>query len=180
MAVFFITDTTGQVGERKKQMSEFKAIETQEQLDAIIKERIARAQETTKKEIEEKYSDYESIKKQLSEKDTQLTELGNQLTEAKNKEDGINTKMQELQTKVQKYESDSAKTRIAQEFGIDSQLANRISGENEEEMRADAKRLKEIIGDTRWRKAPLKSNEPEKEDEKAAAYKKMLTEIKGE
>lgn len=161
-------------------MSEFKTIETQEQFDEVIKERLERAQETARKEVRDEYSDYEDLKKQISEKDEKLTELGNQLKEAKSKEDGTNTKLQELQSKVQKYESDSAKTRIAQEFGIDSQLANRISGENEEEMRADAKKLKEIIGDTRWRKAPLKSSEPEEEDEKKAAYKKMLGEMKGE
>ena len=44
-------------------MSEFKPIETQEQLDAIISDRIKRAQETTRKEFEGFLSPEDAAKK---------------------------------------------------------------------------------------------------------------------
>ena len=43
-------------------MSDFKVIETQEQLDAVIKDRITRAEA----KAAEKYADYDDLKAQLS------------------------------------------------------------------------------------------------------------------
>lgn len=165
-------------------MSEFKTIETQEQFDEMIKDRIIRAKESARKELTEeyadKYADYDSIKEQLEEKNNKINELGNQLADYQTKENGINNQLTELQEKLKKYEADSVKTRIAQEYGLDSQLANRITGEDEAAMREDAQRLKEIIGDTRWRKAPLKDNEPVGGSDKQIAIKNMLKNMKGE
>ena len=165
-------------------MSEFKTIETQEQFDEMIKDRIIRAKEAARKELTEeyadKYSDYDSLKEQLEEKNNKINELGNQLTDYQTKESGVNNQLTELKNKLKQYENDSVKTRIAQEYGIDSQLANRITGDDEAAMREDAKRLKEIIGDTRWRKAPQKDNESASGSDKQIAIKNMLKNMKGE
>ena len=56
-------------------MSDFTPIETQEQLNAIIGERISRAEQ----KAAEKYSDYDSVKKQNEEYASQLADLQKQL-----------------------------------------------------------------------------------------------------
>ena len=172
------------VGERTFNMSEqFKIIETQEQFDAAISKRLAREREAGRKEAEaelsQKYGDYDSIKSQLTAKETELTELGNQLAEAQKTRDGFSAQIAELNGKIAKYETNSAKMRIAEEYGLDAKLADRISGDDEEAMRKDAQALKDIVGETRWRRAPLKSTEPEGDDN-SAALKGMLQQLKGE
>lgn len=161
----------------------FEVIETQEQLDKIIGDRIARAKEAAKKEAEEefgeKYKGYDDMKKELEEKSSRIDELGKALEKAKNDGSGYSTQLEELQKKVQKYETDSVKTRIAREFGIDTSLANRLTGETEEEIKADAKTLKDIIGSTSVKRVPYDPETPA-EDDKEAALKKMLQNMKGE
>ncbi len=161
---------------------EFKTIETQEELNAIIGDRVAKARASERKAVEEeletKYADYDSIKSQLAEKESRITELGNQLDQAKNA-GSTNTKtIEELQAKVHKYESDSVKTRIAQEYGLDSGLANRLTGETEEEIRKDAQNLKEIVG-TRMRRVEFHS-ENQSDNDTRAALKSMLQNMKEE
>lgn len=161
----------------------FEVIETQEQLDKIISDRIARAKEAAKKEAEaelgEKYKGYDDMKKELEQKTSRIDELGKELEKAKNDGSGYSTKLEELQKKVQKYESDSVKTRIAREFNLDPSLADRLSGQTEEEIKKDAKALKDIIGTTRTIRVPFTSEGGE-EDNKEAALKKMLQDMKGE
>ena len=52
-------------------MGEFKIIETQEELDALIKDRIERE----RKSFSEKYSDYEELKKKNTEYEAQVSKL---------------------------------------------------------------------------------------------------------
>lgn len=71
---------------------EFKPIETQEQLDAVIQERIARAE----KKAEEKYSDYEDIKASNADKDKQIADLSEQLKAQAEKVTGSDDRVKEL------------------------------------------------------------------------------------
>jgi len=52
-------------------MGEFKVINTQEELDSVIKDRIERE----RKSISEKYSDYEELKKKNTESEAQVSKL---------------------------------------------------------------------------------------------------------
>lgn len=161
-------------------MEEFKEIKTQEELNAIIGERVAKARASERRAVEEefgaKYADYDSIKNQLAEKESKIAELGNQLNQAKDAGSTNDETIKELQAKVQRYESDSVKTRIAQEFGLDSSLANRLTGDTEEEIREDAQNLKNIVG-TRMRRVEFHS-EDSAEDNTRAALKSMLQNMK--
>jgi peptidoglycan hydrolase CwlO-like protein len=64
----------------------------------------------------------------------QIAELTGQISE---KEKAI----AELTAKTRAYEISSAKLKIAQEVGLPAELADRITGETEEEMRKDAEQL---------------------------------------
>lgn len=135
-------------------MSDFKVIETQEQLDAIIKERIARAEA----KAEEKYADYDSLKAQLSEKDEQITALSSQLKETTDKVAGYDEQIKGLEGKISAYATDAVKTRVAHEIGLPYELASRLNGSNEDEIKADAKKLKDA---TKLFSAPVPLGTPE-------------------
>lgn len=122
---------------------EFKAITSQEQLDAIISERLKRERDTVAKQ----YSDYEQLKKSNKSYENELKALREE-----------NKRVSELESKVQKYETDSVKTRIAHEYGIPVELATRLNGSNEEEFRKDAELLADLVKKEKA-PAPLASTE---------------------
>ena len=98
-------------------MAEFKIIETQEQFDAAITERIARAKEATRKEFEG-YLSPEQQKKAAEELEKKVGELTGKLTESEEKYTKSQSELAEQAKKIAKYETDSAKTRIAHELGL--------------------------------------------------------------
>lgn len=136
-------------------MAEFTPIMTQEDFDAAISERLKREHA--------KYSDYDTIKSDLGTLRVQLS--------AKDAE--IST----LQGKVKGYETDSVKTRIALETGLPLDLRTRLTGETEEEIRADANKLAKLFVQQKD-PAPLRDTEPPVADEKTAAYKSLLNNLK--
>ena len=92
-------------------MSEFKPINTQEEFDAAIKDRLERERG--------KYADYENLKTQVgtltTERDTAVQQLG------------------DANAKIKTYETNSVKMRIAQAKGIPAEMALRLTGETEED-----------------------------------------------
>ena len=118
-------------------MSDFKVIETQEQLNEIIGERIKKAKEKAEAEAAEKYADYDELKAQVGTLTSQVEELT-----------GQNTKLQESAAEAErnlaesaKYKTDLEKTRIALAAGLDIKYADRLRGENADEWKQDAKEL---------------------------------------
>lgn len=120
-------------------MSDFKVIETQEQLDAILGDRLKRERETVKKEFEGYLSPEDAAKKYegyLSPEDEKKKYEGYLSPEEAAKKDA----------KIKGYESSSVKTRIAHETGLPYEMAARLSGETEEDIRKDAESLVKLIG----------------------------------
>ena len=154
-------------------MAEFKVIETQEQFDAMVKDRIARAE----KNAAEKYSDYDTLKAQNADLTTQIAQLTEQL---KTQTETINTSKAEvdsLTARVSAYESASVKTRIALELGLPYQMAERLTGNDEAEIRADAENMMKLIGN-RQPVTPIGSSEPTVAgDQIEAGYKRMASAI---
>lgn len=148
---------------------EFKPINTQEDFDAAIKDRLQRERET----VEKKYADYDDLKKKASAYDTDTQALKQTIETA-------NATIGELNGKIKGYETDSAKTRIALEMGLPFELRSRLNGETEEEIRADAEGLVKLIGKQNQPAPPLKNPEP-KTDEKSAVLKGLRDQLlKGE
>ena len=116
---------------------EFKAIETQEALDAIIKNRLERntksVTESVTAEVAKKYEGYISPDDAKKSAD-QIAALTEKLKESE-------TKIADLTAKNSAYEISSAKLKIAQETGLPIELAERLSGTTEEELRKDAETL---------------------------------------
>lgn len=104
-------------------MSEFKPINTQEEFDAAIKERLERERN--------KYADYESLKEKVGTLTTERDTANQQLADAN--------------AKIKTYETNSVKMRIAQEKGLPASMASRLAGETEEDIAHDADNLAQIF-----------------------------------
>ena len=143
----------------------FKAIETQEELDAVIKDRLNRQKE----KYEAKLTDYDQLKTQNEELNARLAESKSALEEAKSKDQTI----ADLQGKVKGYEQSQLRTKIALQSGLPFDLADRLAGDNEEELKADAERLAGYFA-PKEPVAPLKSVEEKPITGEQAAYRDML------
>lgn len=147
---------------------EFKVITTQEELDDVIKDRLARQKET----IESQYQDYETIKNAKEELEQQVSALNATITETNEKYASYGTELSGLNAKVADYETASMKTRVALKYGIPYDLAGRLVGTDEETIAKDAEKLASLVKQ-KEPIAPLKNVEPQV-GEKDVAYKSLL------
>ena len=144
----------------------FEIIDTQEKFDAAIAERLRRERETVSK----KYADYDDLKKRTAEYETRLGALTKEAEDNAKKYSDYDTKLADLQAKVKGYETVSVKTRIAHETGIPYELAGRLSGDTEEEIRKDAETLSKFIGGVK-KSAPLRNSDSGNDDSKTSALR---------
>lgn len=147
---------------------EFKAITTQDELDNVIKDRLARQKET----IESQYRDYEEIKKRKEELETEVGSLNETIKATNEKYANHDADLSDLNAKLKDYEMSNMKTKIALQYGIPYNLASRLVGEDEETLSKDAESLASLVKQ-KEPIAPLKDIEP-KVDEKDVAYKSLL------
>lgn len=117
--------------------TEFKAIETQEDFDAAIKARLDRNTKTVTDEVKKSYEGYLS-----PDEAKKLTEQVESLTKALTERDGS---IADLTAKNKAYETASVKARIAHEKGLPYELAERLSGETEQDIAADAEKLAQFV-----------------------------------
>ena len=153
-------------------MSDFKPIESQEDFEKAISQRLEEERAAVRKEfkgylspddVSEKYKDFLSPE-QVAEK------YKNYLTPEQAAEKDL---------MIKKYEKNSKKVKIAMDEGIPYELAGRISGETEEDMKKDARTLAGFLKKTNT----YPGYEPEpygKPKAQEAAIKKMLNDLKGE
>ena len=135
----------------------YEPIETQETNDAAIKSRIERNTKTVTEEVTKKYEGYispEDASKQTAD---------------------LNKQIKDLTAKNKAYETASVKTRIAREYNIPYELADRLSGETEDDIKKDAEKLSAFVG--RKNTAPLFDIDSgsEKDD---SSYKNLLKSIR--
>ena len=130
-----LTDTTRKVGKGNK-MADFTPINTQEEFDAAIKERLKRDREAQAKKFEGWISP-EDQQKRLAEYDAQIKTLQDAATESEKKL----AEKDALIAEGAKYKTDLEKTRIALAAGLDQKYADRLRGENADEWKKDAEEL---------------------------------------
>lgn len=157
-------------------MAEFTPIETQEQFDAMVKDRIARAERAAA----EKYSDYDAMKAQNTSLSEQVAQLTEQIRKQTETIDGNKAVVDDLTAKVHSYETASVKTKIALELGLPYQMATRLVGDSEEAIRKDAEAMLQMIG-MQKPVAPLGSGEPtQKSDSKDAMWRDLANRLSNE
>lgn len=142
-------------------MSEFVPINTQEEFDAAIGERLKRE----RKNVAAQYADYEDLKQKVTGYETQIGDL---------------TKERDaLQQQVKGHETNSVKMRIAQELGIPATMASRLTGETEEDIRKDAESMASIFKTVQGA-APLYDNNKAAAAESDAALTDLLHTLRGD
>ena len=123
----------------------FQVIETQEQLDAIVGERVARAKDSARKEFDGWISP-DALAKQTENLNTQLGSLNDQLKALTEEKAALESQLTEKNGQIAKYETDSVKTKVAREFGLSYEAAEFLRGDTEEDIRKSAESLKGIVG----------------------------------
>lgn len=158
-------------------MGDFKVIETQEQLDAVIGERIKREKETLSKKYEG-YMSPDDFKTKETEFGKRIGELEEQLRTANGKIAGHEKELEERDTKIKAYESHSVKTRVAHETGLSYDAVDFLKGDDEDTIRKSAATLKALMGSSA--PAPLADLEGAPGKAEDAAIKNVLNGLKGE
>lgn len=168
-------------------MGEFTPINTQEEFDAAISSRLKRERESLTKSIAQKYADDgymppDEVAKLKAGYDKQIGELNTAMEAAAKKSADFEKSIAEKDAAIKRYETASVKARVAHETGLPYELASRLSGETEDEIRKDAEALSKLVG-TR-RSDPKATNEPGGDPGKAAetlaknaGYRKLLAGI---
>ena len=152
-------------------MSDFKPITTQEEFDAAIKERLSREKS--------KYSDYDQIKSRVTELEEENVGLKSTIESTNQSKADADKQLEVLQNQIAGYETASLRTRVALQYGLPYDLADRLQGNDEENFKADAKRLAGFMKKTQP-VYPLGTKEPSSIDDKDAALKGMLHKMRGE
>ncbi|MFS0967957.1 DUF4355 domain-containing protein [Enterococcus thailandicus] len=147
-------------------MSDFKPIETQEALDQIIKDRLARERE--------KYADYDKLKSENESYESKLNALQTTIDESNAKIKTHDGTVADLNKKIAGYETASLRTRIAIQNGLPLDLADRLVGDDEESIKADAERLAGFVSKKQQTPPPLKNTEKNLGEGKDGAYKNLL------
>lgn len=132
-------------------MTEFKAIETQEQLNAIIKARLDREKE--------KYADYDQLAEKIKKLETENTNLKQTITDKETSESTTASKIADLEKDVTTWKQKSLKQQIAMKNGLPFDLADRLQGDSEESLNEDAERLASLVNAKNYTQ-PLADKEP--------------------
>jgi hypothetical protein len=155
-------------------MADFKPITTQEEFDAAIGDRIKRERESMAK----KYGDYDDLKKRVADQETEIGTLTRERDDNAKKYAGYDKTVADLQAQVKGYEASSVKMRIAHETGIPYEMATRLRGETEEDIRKDAAILARFVSKNKYT-GPLKGEGPDGESAERASMRQMLQNLKG-
>ena len=112
--------------------------------------------------------DYEELKETNATLEEQLSGLQKELETSQEQLGSID----DLKKEVETYKLKDLKTNIAIQAGIPLELAGRLSGENEEEIKADAEKIAGFVN--KKPTLPLKPTEPPAVDEEEQAYANII------
>ena len=148
----------------------FQPITDQETLNNIIKDRLKRERESTEKRFEGFISPEDHQKA--------LADANKAFDDYKKAHEGDEQTIADLTAKNKAYETASLKSRIAHEVGLSYEWINRINGEDEQSIRADAESIKKLVG-TGTNLMPTKNAESGADyDESSAALRSVLNGLK--
>ena len=146
-------------------MSEFKPITTQEEFDAAIKGRLFREKE--------KYGDYDQLKSRVAELEEENVGLKSTIEASNQSKADADKQLEELQSQIAGYETASLRTRVALQYGLPYDLADRLQGTDEDSFKADAERLAGYIKKSQP-VAPIRDSEPVLEKTENTLYKNLV------
>ena len=150
---------------------EFKVIETQEQFDEMVKDRVERAKKSAAKEYETQLKDLESIKEQLTSKDAEVEALKAKITDFEGEKKAAEESYQNTLKELSAVKLKALKAKVATDAGLPADLADRLTGEDEDALKADAEKLASFMGSKKV--APSFNNESAPSDPATEGYRTM-------
>ena len=117
---------------------------------------------------------HEQLKEELATLQKQLDDANSTLESERTT---LQEQIQALEKESNTYKTNDMKLRIALENNIPYELANKLSGEDEESLRQDAQTLANYIAKPETI-APLKDVEPQVVDSETESYKNILNNLK--
>src|SRR5690625_4604291 len=115
----------------------------------------------------DKLTEADNLKQEKESLETQLNDLQQTLQTKETELSGVD----EIKNELEKYKLKDLKTSVAIKAGIPLELAGRLSGETEEEIKADAEKIAGFVN--KKQPLPLKPTEPPVDD-KDEGLKNML------
>ncbi|MDT2593654.1 DUF4355 domain-containing protein [Lactococcus petauri] len=152
-------------------MSENNLPKTQEELNQIIETRLARQKET----IEANFADYDELKTKIAALEADNSAYQATIEESKSWEQ----EKADYEKQISGYKTTQLKQSIAIKAGLPLDLADRLSGEDEESLKADAERFSGFIKPS-TPPAPPKQSEPPLGEGKDGAYKSLIQNLNTE
>ena len=152
-------------------MSDFTPITTQEEFDKAIKGRLAQKD----REAEERFKDYLSPDKVSSLKEdyeSQIKELKEAAKKSADKLSENSKTVDELTKRAEAAECSLLKNKIAYENKLPLELAGRLVGNNEDELKKDAETLASLLKPSSA--PPLRSSDPNNTKGNVLADTEML------
>lgn len=150
-------------------MTEFKVIETQEQLDTIIKARLDREKS--------KYADYDSLAEKIKNLETENLNLKDTISAKEESESTNLNRIAELEKSVSGWEAKVLKQQVAMKYGLPFDLADRLQGDSEESLNEDAERLASLVNVKNYTQ-PLADTEPATAGGVDAAWRDVVKNLK--
>ena len=108
-----------------------------------------------------------------------VNDLKGQITTLTGERDAHAGTIAQLQAQVKGYEMTALKAKIAREKGIPAEMADRLTGEDEAGLRADADTMAASLSAFKGA-APLHDPEPAAPDANTIGMRTMLNELRGE
>lgn len=124
-------------------MAEFKVIETQEQFDAIIKDRLSRAETKVRDEFKG-WTSPDALKEIQMKHADEIKEINEAHSKVLEKYEGYDQKFEEQKKQIHSLEISNLKNRIVSEKNLPLSAIEFLSGENEEEISESADRLSKL------------------------------------
>lgn len=145
---------------------EFKAITTQEEFNAAIKDRIARAES----KVRDEYKDY--VKPDTYKDYIAPDKYNEDLQAEQDKTAAAEKDRDTYKTQVENLQTEALRTKVALESGIPLSLADRLKGTTEEELKKDAESFKMFKHE-----APLGSGSHGGTDDKHSKMREFLASL---
>lgn len=155
----------------------FTPITTQEQFDSMMKDRLERERGSLAKKYEG-YTSPDDLAKVKKDYDAQISTLSKDAETKAKKYADYDKQLADRDSKIKSYETASVKTRIAHETGLPYEMASRLSGDTEDDIRKDAEVLVKLIGGSK-QKAPLADSEGDQSGQNGA-IRALAKSLKGE
>lgn len=124
-------------------------------------------------------TDFNAKNNELKEAQRQLGDMTTNFNTLSNEKKTWDTTVADLNEKISGYEKSALKTKVAHEEGLPYELANRLIGDDEASLRADAKSLSALVT-TKQPLPPQQSKDKKLAEGEDAPYKELLSSIKGE